>query len=98
MLHQQKKTERELINYLGLANGSATKWKVRGGKSYFKHIKKIAAFLGVSTDYLITGSDDVDKDNLTGQEVHLLKMFRKLDGDDRNCLVNVAEKFYRSLV
>ena len=93
LLHQQKKTEREQINYLELANGSVTKWKFHNGKSYFKYIKKIAAFLGVTTDYLIYGSNDCE--TLTGQEIHLIKLYREMTEDDRNCLMNVAEKFCR---
>ena len=98
LLHQQRKTEKELIAYLGLANGSATKWKYKHGKSYFKYIKKIAVFLGVSTDYLIHGSDNVTHENLTGQEMNLLRLFRSMNEDDRNCLVNVASKFCRPSV
>ena len=97
LLHQQKKTEKELITYLGLANGSATKWKKRNGKSYFKHIKKIATFLGVSTDYLIHGTDVVTNENLTIQEMNLLRLFRKMDEADRDCLVAVATRFCRSM-
>lgn len=93
MLHQQNKTDKELITYLGLANGSATKWKYRHGKSYFKHIKKIATFLGVSTDYLIHGSDNVTQENPTGREMNLLRLFRKMNEDDRNCLIEVATRF-----
>ena len=49
------KKNKELAEYLGLSPQRVTDWKSGRIASYSKHVDKIAAFLGVSTDYLLTG-------------------------------------------
>ena len=51
----QGKKNKELAEYLGLSPQRVTDWKSGRIASYSKHVDKIAAFLGVSTDYLLTG-------------------------------------------
>lgn len=61
LLKEQKKTQKDLMDYLGLEKSTFTTWKSpkSKNKSYKKYIKEIAEFLGVSTDYLLgTEQDD----------------------------------------
>ena len=51
----QGKKNKELAAYLGLSPQRVTDWKSGRIASYSKYMDKIAAFLGVSTDYLLTG-------------------------------------------
>lgn len=53
LLKSQKKTQKELMDYLGLGKTAFTGWKNGSNRSYFKHIGKIADFFNVSTDYLL---------------------------------------------
>lgn len=53
LLKEQKKTQKELMEYLGLGKTAFTGWKSGANTSYLKYISKIAEFLGVSTDYLL---------------------------------------------
>ena len=53
LLHQQKKKQKDLTDYLGLTKNTFTNWKLGASKSYKKHIDKIAEFFDVSTDYLL---------------------------------------------
>ena len=41
-LYESGRTDKELLKYLDLANGSMTQWKYRRVKSYMKYINKIA--------------------------------------------------------
>ena len=47
---------KQLEMHLHLPNGSITKWKIRNGKSYFRHIVGIAKFLGATSSYLLDGN------------------------------------------
>ncbi len=53
LLKDQHKTQKQLMDYLGLGKTAFTGWKTGANTSYLKHIGKIAEFLGVSTDYLL---------------------------------------------
>lgn len=52
-LSKQKKTQKELTDYLGIQKTAVTQWKLGKNNSYIKHISKIATFLNVSSDYLL---------------------------------------------
>ena len=71
--------QQEVSQYLGLGNGVFTKWKYDNGKSYMKHLNKIAEYLGVSRTYLLNGINEVEKDEeLTQKEQKLVEAFREL--------------------
>ncbi len=53
LLKDQHKTQKELMNFLGLGKTAFTGWKNGANSSYLKHIGKIAEFFNVSTDYLL---------------------------------------------
>ncbi len=53
LLHKQKKTQKNLTDYLGITQNAFTDWKSGRIKSYHKHLPKIAEFLGVTVDYLL---------------------------------------------
>ena len=56
-LRERKRTNKDLEHHLHLANGTFVNWKFNGIKSYLSHIKEIAEFLNVSTDYLLNGNE-----------------------------------------
>ena len=57
LLKEQHKTQKELVNTLGLSNATYTRWRYENGKNYMDHIEAIADFFGVSPNYLIRGDD-----------------------------------------
>ena len=59
LLKENKKTQKDLMDFLGLEKSSFTAWKAGKNTSYKQYIKEIADFFGVSTDYLL-GKDDED--------------------------------------
>ena len=63
LLEIQHKTQKDLTDYLGVQNTTFTKWKAGDNTSYMKYLPKIATFLSVSADYLITGEPPEQKIN-----------------------------------
>lgn len=53
LLKEQGKTQKQLMEYLGLGKTAFTGWKIGQNTSYYKHIGKIAEFFDVSADYLL---------------------------------------------
>lgn len=94
MLQQRGRTDKELVEHLGLSNGAVTKWKYQKSKSYLTHIAAIADFVGVSPNYLLNGEDDeVNLESITGREVRLLQMFRAIDINGQECIIEAVKRF-----
>ena len=94
VLRQRKRTNKDLEKYLHLANGTFVAWKFRGIKSYLTHIREIAEFLNVSTNYLLNGNElDVKPEEITAAELEIIKMFRKLDIKGQECISEILRRF-----
>ena len=55
LMKEQGKKNKDLADHLGVTPQRVTDWKSGRILSYSKHMDKIAEFLGVSADYLLTG-------------------------------------------
>ena len=82
-------TQKQLIEYLGLPNGTFTSWKYNGGKSYMKYIDGISEFLNVPKEYLLYGDPSSDDTALLLSDVEDYKKFRQLS-DEQQCLIRNA--------
>ena len=63
LLKEQKKTQKDLTDFLDISKGVFTDWKSGKNSSYKKHIDKIAEFFGVSTDYLLGRTNVWEEEN-----------------------------------
>ena len=52
-LKTQKKTQKNLCDFLGLSSNNYTDWKSGKSSSYKKYLPEIADYLNVSIDYLL---------------------------------------------
>jgi len=96
LLEKNKKTEKDLVMYLGISNGSFTHWKYTGSKSYMQYIAKIAEYLEATVNYLIYGVDEeISKDEIGVTELDLLRYYRKMKDEQKLCLLKTAELFAR---
>lgn len=77
--------QNDLISHLGLSNGTFTRWKYDGGTSYMEHLDEIAAYLHVSKEFLLYGTDDEGVEmKLQPSEVTPIKKLRELSPEQRN--------------
>lgn len=87
LLEAQKKTQKQLVEYLGLTNGGFTKWRYHGGKSYINHIDQIVDFLGVTPNELLRGlKTDIYVSSLTTDEIELTRNYHVLTVDARKVI------------
>ena len=71
--------QQEVTKHLGLGNGAFTRWKYNNGKSYLQYLSRIADFLGVSREYLLSGKEEIlENERLSKNEKKLLETFRNL--------------------
>ncbi len=57
LLKKQNKTQKNLTDYLGITQNAFTDWKSGRIKSYNKHLDKIAGFLNVTVDRLLSDEE-----------------------------------------
>ncbi len=53
LLKEQKVSQKELCEHLGIKKNAFTNWKSGQNNSYMKHLPQIAEYLDVSVDYLL---------------------------------------------
>lgn len=57
LLEKSNKQDKELCEYIDVAQSTFVNWKKRGTDPKPKYLSKIADFFGVSTDYLLNGTE-----------------------------------------
>ena len=100
LMKTQKKQYKELNEFLGMGKSTYDNWKKGISRSYYKHLDKIAIFLGVTPNYLIMGpsnSQETPKDDqLYMAEKELIDLFRKMTKSQMDILLGVARNFTKS--
>lgn len=95
VMREKRISQRELVEYLGLANGTFTSWKYKGGKSYMSHMDRIAEYLGISKVYLTCGEDEqIRRDTITRSEAEIIRMLRDLDQRKRELSYQIIKGFW----
>ena len=74
--------------YKIVPSGTLSNWKNRGREPSAYTLHKVAVFLGVSVDYLLTGKN---ADDLSEDERNLLTGFRVLDNRDQNEILGIVQ-------
>ena len=77
LLENQGKSIQSLCNYLNISSSVMANWKKRSEYPPAKYLLTICEFLGISTDYLLSGKD-ADK-KLTLNEQKMLKLLHNLE-------------------
>ncbi|MBP1927059.1 transcriptional regulator with XRE-family HTH domain [Sedimentibacter acidaminivorans] len=106
-------TEKECLKQCGINTSFLTDWKNGRIKnpSYDKLVK-IAQYFNVSTDYLLLGNDEIEKQknlitnrnendmlNLPKEEAELLDAFRHLNKYEKNIIIGkISEMIYNKSV
>lgn len=80
LMDEKNKRPYQLCAILGVGTAQTSSWKNRGSDPPAKYIPQIAAFLGVSIEYLLTGKDTCNG-GLSEMEQEVLQIFRQLPKD-----------------
>lgn len=89
----------DLADYIHVGTGQISTWKKRNTDPPAKYISSICEFLSVSTEYLLTGIDNEQKDNeLTLNDKELLDLFHQLPERNQIKLIGYVERMVDALL
>lgn len=91
LLIQQGKTQKGLLEHLGLHRNNYSEWKAGRNKSFFLYIDEIAKYFDVSPTYLLRSEEDNDEMKLSKEERKLILMYRWLHQESKDKLMATAE-------
>ena len=92
LLKEQNRTQKELIDHLGIHPNTFHHWKYQNSKGFLTRIDDIADYLNVTPGYLLKGNQlSADIDGLTPQEIQFIKSLRKLTDKQRKSLMQFVD-------
>ena len=97
MMEQRGITQREMASMLGISEGSFSKWKNRGSKSYSKHLGRLSEILNVPASYLLNG--DLDGDRKATERMYsentraMIRMFDEMDQKEQKFFLDTLKRF-----
>lgn len=95
LLKKQGITRVQLAPKVGISPATISAWYTRGTVPAADVAIRIATYLGISVEWLITGHDP---EGLTEEDRNLLNMYHLLDGRDREDVLGIMEgKLSRSM-
>lgn len=89
-MKEEKITQQQLANELGIGQSTVASWKKRDCPPPINYISKIANILGVTIDYLVTGSNNPTKYKLTTNEQLLIRLYRTASTEHQKLIFNLA--------
>lgn len=108
ILKSKHLSQRDLASYAGLSPAAISSWKARNTSPSADKLVKISEFLGVSLEYLLTGSDipcgtailmddGISYEPLTSDvECELLTLFRQLSDLEKGKILDILEEMTNS--
>lgn len=73
LISKKNMTEQKFLSDMGFNRTLLSDWKSGKSRSYMRHLSKIAAYFGVSTDYLL-GNTDIKNKPAATEDDELLKL------------------------
>lgn len=92
LLIEKKINSKQLGLAIGVQGASITGWK-KGSYPRADTAVKIAQFLGVSVEWLVTGRDAVSE-TFSREEVEFVRKWRAIKDDDRQTVALLLDAFY----
>lgn len=93
MLMKQGKTQKSLLEHLGLHRNNYSEWKAGRNKSFLLYIDEIARYFNVSPTYLLRGENDENETMLSKEERELILMYRQMHQNSKDKLMETAKVF-----
>ncbi len=85
-------TQKQVAERLGIGQGTVAGWKQRNCPPPINYISDISDLLGVSIDYLVTGSNNPGQYKLSSTEQMLIRLFRTASEENQQLIFSLAIK------
>lgn len=91
LLTDKKLKRIDLVRGTGIGESTIRAW-IKGSVPSADAVVKVAKYLGVSVEWLITGkeTDNQKEINISNEEMKLVKIFRNLNEADKNAVLTLA--------
>lgn len=92
-------TQAALAQKVGVTRSAVAQWETGRAGQVGTHLAQIAAVLGVGIDHLMLGSaermlaGELGADELTGDQMAMLRLYRSCSAEDRAILLRMARSF-----
>ncbi len=97
LLVERGRTDLELAGFLGVGTGTISHWKYNRRSTYLLYINQICEFLETDPNYLFWGSKNQnDMTGLDPIEEEMIKTYRSMDKERRDCVRNVLKLLSKS--
>ena len=83
LLKERGMVQKELARQLGIHPDTPTKWKKGISQSYLKMLPQIAAVLGTTPEYLLTGKKDPATGDGDGEVGEIMRLLAQLSPERR---------------
>jgi transcriptional regulator with XRE-family HTH domain len=95
--HARSLTQEDLAREVGVSRSAVAQWETDRSGQVGGNLARIAAVLGVSAEYLLTGAGSPEGGPAAenGTELALLKLYRACTDDDRAFLLRTARRMAR---
>lgn len=93
----KKESQEEIAKLAGYKKQAVSHWEIKGKVPRAKVLRVLAEHFATSSDYLLGIDNNADlkenKRDLSHDEVDLLRLYRRMDEDQKTMLQKVAENF-----
>ena len=93
---RQKKgiSQQQLADVLGISQQSVNKYENHNIEPDIATLITLSDYFGVSVDYLIGKNADMEENGIfSDDEEYILRLYRKLEDNEKNCVKTVLETF-----
>lgn len=97
MMKQRRISQRKMAAMLGISEGSFSKWKNQGSKSYSKHLGQLSEILNVPVSYLVNGDLDGDRNSTelmySENTRNMIRMFDEMNEKEQLFFLEMMKQF-----
>lgn len=96
LLDEKKLKNADVSRATGISNMTLSDWKRGVSQPKMDKMQKIADYLGVSVDYLMTGEDKENKMPIfeySSDIMELIKLYSQLNKEQKSAILNMMRSF-----
>lgn len=87
LVGERFKEQKDFADAIGVSPSKVSEWKKRKAKSYTKYLPQIAAVLGTTTEYILTGEENSPATEVAGLTQEFARIFDQLSPQAQNEII-----------
>lgn len=87
LVGERFKEQKDFADAIGVSPSKVSEWKKRKAKSYTKYLPQIAAVLGTTTEYILTGKENSPTTEAVGLSQEFVRIFDELSPQNKTEII-----------